>query len=493
MIGFGLNIGNRVMGGGVDAQAQAHYNRVIADGGVVPAGLNGVNAFFNAVKTIYGTSDITTAVSVGLDAHYLGYKLGAGSGTTLGQAAQKLYSCAGSSGDVVQTTAASQPLLLAHNGASTDNYWYGSGVAGNDVSTGVIAPVATLELDVKVQLNGGNALQARTIIAQDSGSAGNRIFSLEFVNATTGTLGFFYNSGFVSYQVSSAGIGIINNYSGWVRATYLSNGTTATIIFYSSTNGTTWNILSTHSGLISTGLGTSNSSLRVGSNNGGNLYQGGILYASISNVIDGTPTRIFNPATYNASTSQTQWTSTTGEVWTINTGTAGTGYKGALVDRTIVMSDGVDDRISITGLTTMPLVSIYQSKTYYSASIGSKVGFLISTLSGGSGEFGSAPSATRWYSDNAYFIAQFSPSTLRSLYYAKYKTNAQDFKINNGASPTITNATFSGANCLFLFSDNTTVFMNVQYQTFVMSKIEDNPAQVTAMYNYIRTINNNAF
>jgi len=30
--------------------------------------------------------------------------------------------------DAVQATAASQPLLLAHNGASSDNYYFGSGV-----------------------------------------------------------------------------------------------------------------------------------------------------------------------------------------------------------------------------------------------------------------------------------------------------------------------------------------------------------------------------
>ncbi len=80
------------IGSGVDAQAKTHFDRVIADGGVVPSGLSGVNAFFKTIKTIYGTSDINTAISVGLDPQVLGYKLGAGSGTTLGQAAQKLYS-----------------------------------------------------------------------------------------------------------------------------------------------------------------------------------------------------------------------------------------------------------------------------------------------------------------------------------------------------------------------------------------------------------------
>jgi len=87
MINLGIGIPFRRMGAGIDPQAQAHYNRVIADGGLIPSGLVGVNNFFKTVKGIYGTSDITTAISVGLDAQVLGYKLGAGAGTTAGQAA----------------------------------------------------------------------------------------------------------------------------------------------------------------------------------------------------------------------------------------------------------------------------------------------------------------------------------------------------------------------------------------------------------------------
>ena len=50
-------------GTAIDAQAQAHYNRVIADGGVIPKGLAGCSAYFTAVKAIYATSDITTAIA----------------------------------------------------------------------------------------------------------------------------------------------------------------------------------------------------------------------------------------------------------------------------------------------------------------------------------------------------------------------------------------------------------------------------------------------
>jgi hypothetical protein len=75
--------------------ATTHYNRVIADGGVLPSGISGLGSVLDSVIAAYGVTDSTdfnTKVPVFLDPHYTGYKLGAGSGTTLGQAAQKVYS-----------------------------------------------------------------------------------------------------------------------------------------------------------------------------------------------------------------------------------------------------------------------------------------------------------------------------------------------------------------------------------------------------------------
>jgi hypothetical protein len=157
--------------GGIDAQAQAHYDRVIADGGVLPSGLGGVNAFFQVVKNIYATSDITTAISVGLDAQVLGYKLGAGAGTTLGQAAQKLYSCSGASGDVVQTTAASQPLLLVHSG---ENYYFQSGTTGNFLTTPNAAQnqlIGTVDIDASFEVQSNNNFSAGKVLTNASGTS----------------------------------------------------------------------------------------------------------------------------------------------------------------------------------------------------------------------------------------------------------------------------------------------------------------------------------
>jgi hypothetical protein len=133
---IGLGIGIPYTRGGVSApslgttMATTHYNRVIADGGVVPAGISGLASVLDSVIAAYGVTDSTdfnTKVPVFLDPSYTGYKLGAGSGTTLGQAARTVYAIS-SSADVTQTTAASQPLLLAHSG---ENYYYSPQVVSN--------------------------------------------------------------------------------------------------------------------------------------------------------------------------------------------------------------------------------------------------------------------------------------------------------------------------------------------------------------------------
>ena len=157
---IGIGIGIPLTRGGVSAptlgttMATTHYNRVIADGGVLPAGISGLGSVLDSVISAYGVTDSTdfnTKVPVFLDPQYTGYKLGAGSGTTLGQAARTVYAIS-SSADVTQTTAASQPLLLDWSGV---NYWWGSGVNGNYCSTpDAAANQITGDIEIKGTING---------------------------------------------------------------------------------------------------------------------------------------------------------------------------------------------------------------------------------------------------------------------------------------------------------------------------------------------------
>jgi len=394
--------------------------------------------------------------------------------------------------DVTQTTAASQPLLLEWSGV---NYWWGSGVQANYVSTlNAAANQITGDMDFICYVNLPNPTSYNNLITKDD-AASNRqfIFSLN----TNLSLQLNFGAGLISYDSTIALPSSVNK---WLRVTR--SLSTGNVNFYYSNDSititpqsVTWTQLGTTilGALLNTINGNAIVAIGAQATAGFNCVQGKIYRATICDTIGGDPLVDFNPSEYSAATSQTAWTSSTGEVWTINTGTAATGYKGCVVSKTIVQGDGIDDRISVSGLTTIPLVSVYQAKKYYPDSIGSKIGFIISTLANQSGEYGSAPTSTQYFSNNDYFIPNFQPNILLQMHYAKYKNNAQDFKINNGASPTITNRAFAGMNCVYLFSDNSTYFMNLNINTFICSSIDDNSTQNTALYNIIRSMNNNAF
>jgi hypothetical protein len=660
---------------GIDAQAQAHFNRVIADGGLVPSGLSGVNAFFNTIKTIYGTSDINTAISVGLDPQVLGYKLGAGSGTTLGQAAQKLYSPkdvfggigtgnaywegSGVTGnfiqsntsayntndidievqastvattgdvsfvnisngtsttvdffysktngviqfqyytggfrnsfavatiadgdifrvtrnattgsivfrkngiilttsgaqvagvldfvnttikigqgvckinyanfyiagvlnktfnpnqytgantwtsttsevwtvnrtgaglaDVVQTTAASQPLLLVHSGA---NYWFGSGVANNYVSTpNAAANQITGDIEIISKIDYKNNTTLQTIIDKSNGTAFNYSLYIDGSNVPK----FIYSVlGSVQTAICSSNIGA--SFSGYIKVTRtFVNGV---FKFFTSSDGITYTQLGTNiSGTI--GLLDSNSHpVTIGILQPSSFpFQGKISRATISNSIGGTPVVDFNPATYNASTSQTQWTSSTGEVWTINTGTATTGYKGVLVDRTIVQGNGISSFLSGFDVSNLPNnYSLYGANRLY-------------TSTGSGNVFGASLGGDQFfhfYINSNTFIKRWSSgpdkdfgTTLNLLTYTGTGTGAgsvETMERNNAGINTVSNArpvknsgvavSVFASNVNGIFASNTTV------NTLIIANSIDNSTPKTAMYNYIKLINNNAF
>ena len=486
MIGIGLHIGNRVMGG-VDAQAQAHYNRVIADGGVVPAGLSGVNAFFTAVKTIYGTSDITTAVSVGLDAHYLGYKLGAGSGTTLGQAAQKLYSCAGSSGDVVQTTAASQPLLLVHSGA---NYWWGSGVNGNYCETPNAAAnqiTGNIEIIAKVAIY--DTGYYNLLVSKDNASS-ERSFALSVTNTNHANLTLQIGSGTPDDFTSTETTGFAANEINFLKATR--NATTGNIEFYKSLDGITYTKIGATISSTAGVLNNANTPVTVGSQGTVNIAKAKIYRATISNSIGGAPVVDFNPNQYNASTSQTQWTSSTGEVWTINTGTATSGYKGVLVNRTIVMGDGIDDTILSGTLANNQYFSQHVALNPFDIAFSPGQYYLDG--GGAKGLIYAGNNNIRAYNGSADLtFTGFSDFRLQYLQ-ADFNNPTSNVYLNNANNVSGATGTAISTKSV-LFSNNGSGQFGCAMITTVLStnNFIDTPTQRTETYNLIRSLNNNAF
>ena len=479
-------------GAAIDAQAQAHYDRVIADGGLVPSGLSGVNAFFTTVKTIYGTADITTAISVGLDAQVLGYKLGAGAGTTAGQAAQKLYSCSGASGDVVQATAASQPLLLTFDGVN--KYFQNINIADNSCSCPItLTQTDTLEFVAKLDLTNSVGYAIGTV----DNAAGSRAFYALYDGASFGLL---YGSGLSQSVTASV---TTNRYNGWFRVTLEKSGSNSLIKFYKSDefnitdkNLVTWvQIGSTITGTYAAMPTTLSDFNILSGGQASNTTFAKVYYAQVSESIGGSPLAVFNPNQYNAATSQTQWTSSTGEVWTINTGTATTGYKGVLVDRTIMQGDGVDD--SLVTSATINLGSVFTLygafKGYNNEGGSGKSLFGKSNIDGAVTRFTSSVLSSWIGAGGNARVDQNATTTNLNLTTFKRKVSDNTIQVNNGSIATNTNSVAISQSTIFIFLASTLGASNGLFNSGVISIIEDNTTQKTAMYNYIKSINNSAF
>ena len=462
----------------IDPESQVVYDRIIADGGV--SDLTRLNYFVVGLKTIYGT---LANVPVCYDAHWIGYKLGSGTGATAGQAAAKLYSLT-VAGDAVQTTAASQPLLLSHNGA--DNYWWGSGVSGNYVSTpNAAANQITGDIEIVAYVDYKNNATFQTIISKIIQGTGF-CYGL-FINASNQIYMSTGNGAIDTPVNSTASLG--PTFTGWIRVSRVSS--TGLVTFATSTNAPTTNISSISFSSFGTpaigyigALGNPNNTVQIGTYSASQLFsfQGKIYRATIANSIGGTPVVDFNPATYNAATSQTQWTSSTGEVWTINTGTATTGYKGCVVSKTIIMSDGIDDNISST-------IQMPQYLTEFHA---------VNQLAFGSNDFISlsGSSLNHLLYNNGTTLRAYnlgnavnftSTANLLQIYTSDYAVSAE-VRTNNSSINTgiLTGSAPSAGKTFFNQGVN---YANCILSSYIAASTNLNNTQKTSMYDMLKTMN----
>jgi len=481
--------------GGILADSKTIYNRIIADGGV--SNLSRLNFFVKGLKTIYGS---LANVPVCYDAHWIGYKLGSGTGATAGQAAAKLYSLT-VAGDAVQTTAASQPLLLAHNGA--DNYYFGSGVAFNYCSTPHNTNnqlIGDFSIEAKINTKSSTTLQ-QIVGKYNGGGGGQGTFFLRFNSTNFVQLWLMQGASDISYTSTSAFPYAVNTDS-YIRVSR--NSTSGEIKIYTSLDGITYTQLGTTLAGVTGALNNNALDMLVGASIGGVSYPftGNIYYVKIyKDLTFTTPTQTFNPATYNASTSQIAWTSATGEVWTISTGTATTGYKGVLVDRTIVQSDGVDDVIENTTITRTNNTSQYISFSYHAGSVGGtpqlidastaqyRNSFFIDTNS----LLGSWVNAAA----DVFYTTGVALKNIRYLGTVITEAGVSNYVKRNNANQGAANAytpTPSGTGIrIFAKGGILGAYMNCTLNTYVNTNVNDSVARQTATYNLIRSLNNNAF
>jgi hypothetical protein len=410
---------------------------------------------------------------------------------------------------VVQTTAASQPLLLVHEGA---NYWQGPNVTNNAVST-PDAPANRILLDLEIiaYVKHTNNTTLNSLVSKNDGGT-QRGYSLVF---DANNLVLYY--GLTTLNVASSTATIASGSTLWVRCTR--NATTGQIQFFTSTNpattnpqSVTWTQLgATISGLIGPINASGNLPLLIGgyiSVNSGFSSLEKIYRLTLSNSIGGAPVVDFNPNQYNAANSQTQWTSSTGEVWSIQTGTAATGYKGVLVDRTIVQADGVNDlllssNVDISFTDKMTQFLAFKELTLGTTAIIADVGTTanrtgtiydftnvisnFTTVSGINNTYNTPLNSALFLLSKTIDRSESTPENEQNIYYNNILQTKTAVSANN------TSGNFAnGPIALFARNDNVGNFCGIA-NTFIVSNNLSNSTIRSSMYNYIKSINNNAF
>lgn len=496
-LGIGLKFGGAVT---IDQQAQDHFNRVVAIGGTIPAGLVGCDAWFKAVKGVYGVSDITSAISSGIHPHYLGYKAGAGSGATLGNAAQTCYNAIGATGDVVQTTAASQPLILPHTGT---NYVWLPGVAGNYFSAN--SPLTNITGDIRITADVilSNVSSFQCLWGKNDSDPAFRNYWLLITN--TGRLALNFRMGGVDYSnISTASITTATRF---VRATR--NASSGEILFYTSLDGINYSQLGSAvigvSGIVNSG----NNLVAIGqngTNQASALFLGVINRIEVSNSISGPSTIIFNPANYNRATSQTSWTSSTGEVWTLNTPSTNNALKAAIVDTTYLMGNGTSIGMRAASLNMNQTgVASYTAIRKFVNTVGSQIiTELGASISSAAGKYFGINFTASQEEFGVYANVGLNNSRYSSTSTAlKLATQIIDINNANEASPYLINnssqtfvaqdsvsnntAAMNGTGYNLLARNNAaSLWANVMFACDIVSKNADSTGTQTAMYSALK-------
>jgi hypothetical protein len=516
MIGIGIGIPfiRASRGATIDPQAQAHFNRVIADGGIVPAGIEGLNNYVKALKSVKGGS-LSTMLS-GYEPHYLGLKTATGVGATAqNRASAKVYNLIGAIGDQEQTNAANQPLALVHTGT---NYGYLSGVNDNFFSTpnsnnNRLSTAINITAHIST-LSNSTAGAARTIIAKaQSGSQVDYMLLHRDRN-----LEFHYRDNVANTLVTIVATNAlpIGTYTGWVN--FSRDSATGAFTFRLSSdaastaiNSINWSVFSSGTSVAGRNLQLSTNPVRVGAEVTGSVtrgFSGLINRAIISDTLNSTILVDFNPASYNRATSQTTWTSATGEVWTLNTANTNNALKAAIVDRTMIMGNGTTYGMQAASLSiNQAAITQYNvirkfvntaggqiiTELGNSSTLNNSIAFGINDIAGNNGVGNSTP-----FTFIAYYTGNSTALLLHTVVYNGQGASPKSKYLENNILKTVnsTFGTFGNSNInqtgynLLARTNAAAAWANVIFCGDLVFSGEDNSTVQTAMYNAIKTFTN---
>lgn len=501
-LGLGLTRGFILSAGsGIDPQAQAHYDRVIADGGVCTYGLDGVNTYTKAIKAIYGISDINTKFVYVRHLDFLGYKLGTGSSTTtLGRAVQKVYSLTGANYDLIQNTVTAQPAIGAWSVG--ENFLATFGGTGNGMTSTSKANPNNTKLTAILRFRKLSQGNAQLITHGDNIGVNWSIFP----NGTNNiVIQLADGSSFASTSTINPA-----TFNGWVRVIVTTSGSNLLIDYATSTDGTNYTALGTQ--VTATGkAGQIGSTSRPFAIAGRSAFHSGSSAEFLSaQVFDSTDTLLFdfNPNLYNRSVNQTQFTSSTGETYTLNVNTGVTGLKAMICDQTMIQGNG-------TSMGMQAASATINTQVFTQYNVWRKYQNVITAGSSGLlNEFGSSVSAgagiafnpndpantesiyisangglngTSWQSTStALKLSTFRGDVNGAPYEQTLATNnvANTFNAVQAAGGNTTAIIATGDN-LLARNNAASLWLNAIWVAGILTISTDSVSEATAMYNYI--------
>lgn len=465
--------------------ARTHYSRVIADGGVID-NYHDLQSAVISLQRLYNSKNLQAYLSAAIDQSIFGYKIGAGSGTTLGRAATKLYSLMGAASDIEQGTATKQPLLLTWN-STNGNYLF---VTPNTNANNARTPhsvsnniTGDIDIDYEYMWDKNGTIYG---ITKDQTTTQYAAFT-----TSPGNVSFLFFNG-VSNEVvaSTAIIPVSADTRRFARVKRIAS--TGIVTFYYSTDGVSWTQLGTPVASTVVNL-TSDATAPVrlgaisgGSANGNKIYFTARLYNGDRDA-GGVLVNNFIAADYDISVSQdTLVSSTTGETWTIERRTSVTGYKAQLVYRSTTQFDGIDDEMAPAGAFALAqpntTYSVFDEMTWTAARV---------IVNGGTAVPYVQTTATPNMSSNAGSALNFGSESLNSL-------KAYMIQFNDASSISGTNGVYvTGAagnaafNDLDVGSSGGANYMTMIFNTMVIAKQADDLATRNSMNVIVRGWNGN--
>lgn len=467
--------------------ANAHWVRVLADGGVFPEGntMTDYNNLLSAIESlidIYDSPNLSDKLYATYDPHVFGVKVGAGSGSTAGMAVQKLYSLQGAASDVIQSTAANQPLLLRWNSTDGNYFFNAPNVASNNATTpSSVANNITGDIDIDARVK----WSAGTMYMCDRRNGTNQFTFLVFQG---GSLRFIFYNGVSAETISSTAT--ISAGISYYRVKRIA--ATGVVTFYTSTDGTTWSQLgATVASTVGNLTSVAGQPIRIGSTGSGVGSAGCHLFSmrlyNGDRDAGGTLVNNFRASDYNVATAQTTLTSgTTGEVWTINQGAALSDYKATLVYRTVCQFDQTNDNLKSAAFTLNQPSTVYGSLRQLSWNS-------LRTLIDGD-----AINTMRLYQNvgtPALYMTSDNVNTLNTsgaavgrwkLLTMKFNGASGSLQVNDGVATTGNVGTGNAGGVTIGSLGDSTLPSNMAFQSLVIAKQSDGATIATAMASLIR-------